>query len=48
MKSVSGAKQNPYDSISAGGDVGCGCVAAFCVTDSNKDGSKYCSDTKCC
>lgn len=48
MKSLTGAKKIISDSISTEGDAGCGCVAAFCVTSSNKDGSKYCSASNCC
>ncbi|GEN75434.1 bacteriocin-like protein [Chryseobacterium hagamense] len=49
MKSLTGAKKNPNESVvAAGEDVGCGCVAAFCVTSSNTDGSKYCSASNCC
>ncbi|MGC5745470.1 bacteriocin-like protein [Chryseobacterium sp. NFX27] len=48
MKSLTGAQLNPNESAFEEGDVGCGCVAAFCVTDSNKDGSKYCSASNCC
>lgn len=50
MKSVNGAKRGIDSSISVGEGGGgeCGCVAAFCVTDSNRDGSKYCSASTCC